>query len=534
MVILIAHQQFRLIMAEWIYKGDYTFDGEQRSISVREDFEVNIESALRSGWTNNTHKIIGDAVHVRYPGAPMHIKINNEISNGEILNKRFGKYFKPDRDFNGSTIINYQVGNDLIGWKDSSILVNVTPENDAPIWISREKIRTVERSVTEITKEEILANAKDIDGDNLKIDSFAVFYNKHKSSFKYKAEIEETPSSYKVHIPSMENKYNYEDYYWSFDMVTQVSDGKGGNLTLRTNLLVKELDPVTKQSEEGKTIDTKEETNIILNNTVNNYFDSSKTSNNINSWNTYKVNNSIKARDIVIQWFGNDSSVQQVLSISVTKILVIQTSSWNDKVLIKSVAQAGNAGGKIEAPQIDDLKSGNQGSVLNGAGGKDQIQAKAGWDLIDGGDNDDFIRAGNGRDIISGGLGADQLWGDFGWNTYKSEKDGFRDLIAIKSDQNLVNWLYGKAGNNSSGQKADIIEGLDANDVIKIIGASTGSLRFGNTSAHGISGIGIFAGDSLEALYTGGDLSVDQIRAMTSGDVSAAALNNTLSIYGSW
>ena len=273
---------------------------------------------------------------------------------------------------------------------------------------------------------------------------------------------------------------------------------------------------------------------FLVNNIINNYYNSNNTTTNINTWNTYKVNNSVKARDIVFQWFGNDTSIQQALSLSETKLLDIQASSWNDKVLIKSVGQAGDNGGRLEAPQIDDLKSGNQGSVLNGAGGKDQIQAKAGWDVLDGGANDDFIRAGNGRDIITGGLGADQLWGDFGWNTYKSEKDGFRDLIAIKSDQNLVNWLYGKAGNNANGQKADIIEGLDANDVIKILGASTGSLSFANTSAHGLSGIGIFVGDVLEALYTGGDLSIDQIRTMTSGDASTAAMNNTLSGYGSW
>lgn len=275
-------------------------------------------------------------------------------------------------------------------------------------------------------------------------------------------------------------------------------------------------------------------TTTVINNVVNNYYNSNNTTTNVNTWNTYRVDNSVKARDIVTQWFGNDTSIQQALSLSETKLLDIQASSWNDKVLIKSVGQAGDNGGPLEAPQIDDLTSGNQGSVLNGAGGKDQIQAKAGWDIIDGGADYDFIRAGNGRDIITGGFGADELWGDFGWNTYKSEKDGSRDLIAIKSDQNLVNWLYGKAGNNPNGEKADIIEGLDSNDVIKIVGASTESLSFANASAHGLSGIGIYAGGALEALYTGEDLNRDQIRGMTSGDASAAAMNNSLSGYGVW
>ena len=45
-------------------------------------------------------------------------------------------------------------------------------------------------------------------------------------------------------------------------------------------------------------------------------------------------------------------------------------------------------------------------------------------------------------------------------------------------------------------------------------------LEFQKASAHGVEGIGIFAGNALEALYVGGDLSLDQVKAMTSGDPS--------------
>ena len=209
-----------------------------------------------------------------------------------------------------------------------------------------------------------------------------------------------------------------------------------------------------------------------------------------------------------------------------------RSSSWAGDVTLKSSITANQAGGYLQAPQIDDLSRGGQGSIIKGSENNDQIYCKAGWDVVNGSFGNDYIRAGNGRDLITGGQGADELWGDFGWNTFTNEKDGFVDLIAIKSDQNLVNWLYGKAGNNPNGEKADIIEGLDSNDAIKIIGASTDSLSFRNASAHGLSGIGIFAGSALEALYTGGDLSIAQIQAMTSGDASAAAMNNTLDGYG--
>ena len=120
----------------------------------------------------------------------------------------------------------------------------------------------------------------------------------------------------------------------------------------------------------------------------------------------------------------------------------------------------------------NDVITGNSAAnKISGMKGNDRIYGKLGWDTIVGGEGNDFVRAGNGRDVITGGKGADELHGDFGWNTYTSEKDGFKDLIVIKSDQNLVNWRLKKAGNNPTGRKADIIEGLDANDSIRILGA---------------------------------------------------------------
>jgi len=212
----------------------------------------------------------------------------------------------------------------------------------------------------------------------------------------------------------------------------------------------------------------------------------------------------------------------------------ILASTWTSLVQIKSVHQVSAGGTREDIPQIDTLGTAvMQGSIVDGSSTNDVIWSKAGWDVISGGDGNDFIRAGNGRDFISGGLGADELHGDFGWNTFVSEKDGSSDLIAIKSDQFLSNWLYGKAGNNPNGEKADIIEGLDANDKIRIIGVFSPDItvRAGAT-AHGVSGIGIYAKGALEALYTGGDLSVAQITAMTSGDGSTAALANQITSYG--
>ena len=213
--------------------------------------------------------------------------------------------------------------------------------------------------------------------------------------------------------------------------------------------------------------------------------------------------------------------------------LSISSISWEGSIKVNLFAKASDQGETVYAKQIDFNSPDTHGSVIQGGKGSDVLMSKAGWDILDGGAGNDLIHGGNGRDIITGGSGSDELWGDFGWNTYKSEKDGYADLVAIKSDQWLENWMYGKAGNNPNSEKCDIIEGLDSTDQIRIVGAATSDLTFSaSASAHGISGIGIYAKGALEALYTGGDLSVAQIQSMTTGDASAAAMGNNINSYG--
>jgi hypothetical protein len=276
--------------------------------------------------------------------------------------------------------------------------------------------------------------------------------------------------------------------------------------------------------------------NNITNTTTNNnyvYINSNNTIN--NTWNTVLIDNSVNIRDVISQWFPTSASISQSQALTDTKFFDISASTWEDKVKINSVARSAVQGGRIDAQQVDFSADPRQGSLLSGDKSSDEIRGKAGWDVLDGGAANDFIRAGNGRDIITGGLGADELHGDFGWNTYKSEKDGASDLIAIKSDHYLVNWLYGQAGNNPNGEKADIIEGLDSIDKIKIIGVDTRDITFAaNVNAKGVTGIGIYGKGALEALYTGGDLTVAQITQMTSGDASAAAMSNSIDSYGVW
>lgn len=87
------------------------------------------------------------------------------------------------------------------------------------------------------------------------------------------------------------------------------------------------------------------------------------------------------------------------------------------------------------------------------------------------------------------------------------------DLIAVKSDQYVLNWFYGKAGNNPNSEKEDIIEGLDLINKIVIVAVGTNDLSFAASStAHGATGTGIYGKGALVALYTGGDLTLAQIQ----------------------
>jgi RTX calcium-binding nonapeptide repeat (4 copies) len=157
----------------------------------------------------------------------------------------------------------------------------------------------------------------------------------------------------------------------------------------------------------------------------------SNTNKTLDTWNVYQVLNSVKSGDIVSQWFGTAApATQQIQDVSNKKLMDVVANTWSDRVQINRVAKATDAGGKIEAKQIDFGSGEVVGSVVSGGIGNDIITGYAGWDILDGGLGNDLIHGGNGRD---------ELHGDFGWNTYKNETDGVSDLIAIKSDHYLVN-----------------------------------------------------------------------------------------------
>ena len=201
----------------------------------------------------------------------------------------------------------------------------------------------------------------------------------------------------------------------------------------------------------------------------------------------------------------------------------ILESTWSGKVRINREKTGSTSDSVIQAKQVvkGEHTSGWVGSIVTGTSENDIVRGLAGFDQLFGKDGDDVIHGGNGRDIIDGGKGSDELHGDFGWNTYKDQRDGSKDLIAIKSDQYLVNHWDGQAGNNPFGEKADFLEGLDKDDEVKIVGVATENLEFKEgVTARGVTGIGIYAGGSLEAVYTGKNLGLGDITQMTTGETT--------------
>ena len=185
-------------------------------------------------------------------------------------------------------------------------------------------------------------------------------------------------------------------------------------------------------------------------------------------------------------------------------------------------AEDDNGHGYNGTSSNDYLSGSDSTEIIAGFEGHDEIIAYRGADSIFGYEGNDLLRGGNGRDYICGGSGADDLYGGFGHNTFGDERDGSEDWLYFKSDQFSWNSLIGKAGNNPTGQKTDVIKGLDSYDKIFVQGVETSELSFSqvnNFSAPtgNFSGIGIFANGYLEGIYTGGDLSASQLQSMTSG-----------------
>ena len=69
------------------------------------------------------------------------------------------------------------------------------------------------------------------------------------------------------------------------------------------------------------------------NNTVN-------SNNKLSSWNIYRVDQTVKARDIVSQWFSDSTPISALSQdVTDTKLMDVVEKTWSDKVPINRVVQ---------------------------------------------------------------------------------------------------------------------------------------------------------------------------------------------------
>jgi Ca2+-binding RTX toxin-like protein len=263
-------------------------------------------------------------------------------------------------------------------------------------------------------------------------------------------------------------------------------------------------------------------------------------------------------QDAVLNLFlgGTDTLLAEYENVDITpldKLENVTLTGANVKLTGNAVANVlkGNAlNNEIRCGSGDDEARGFDGNdsiygddgndKLYGGKGDDRLFGALLNDIFFGEEGDDAMRGGNGRDTLTGGSGRDELQGDFGRNQFVDNKDSESDLLVIKADQTLVNPLFGNV-DNSGGTRCDLIGKIDAIDKIIIQGVTTAKLTFqagyswtepGTTTTY--VGTAIFADLKLEALYTGGDLTLDQLKAITTGDASADVINNTKGFYGTW
>ena len=159
------------------------------------------------------------------------------------------------------------------------------------------------------------------------------------------------------------------------------------------------------------------------------------------------------------------------------------------------------------------LAGGNNDDLLKGSALDEVIYGARGADQLFGLGGNDELWGDDGDDVLTGGRGSDRLAGGTGLNTFRSSVDGFVDTTIIRTDG---------TGGSGSADQVDIIEAIDGFDRINLEGVSSAQLSFGYVNhASGLgqtySGFGLYAEGVLQAVYTGHNLSIRHLRAITEG-----------------
>ncbi|GGF55935.1 hypothetical protein GCM10011332_06720 [Terasakiella brassicae] len=171
----------------------------------------------------------------------------------------------------------------------------------------------------------------------------------------------------------------------------------------------------------------------------------------------------------------------------------------------------------------DQVITGTPGEIV-GSSGSDQLSGGNGADVIRGGDGADFIWSHNGNDVIYGGSGNDFIWTDNGDDTVYGEGDN--DNIWTGNGDDTV---YGGSGNDFiwTGRDDDTASGGDGADIIYTsYGDDTIIYSDGDATLNGGSGTDTLRLDNGDNL----DLTTNSVKIYSIEQIDLQTDNNANSL----
>ncbi|WP_417832326.1 cadherin-like domain-containing protein [Terasakiella sp.] len=170
----------------------------------------------------------------------------------------------------------------------------------------------------------------------------------------------------------------------------------------------------------------------------------------------------------------------------------------------------------------DQVITGTPGEIV-GSSGSDQLSGGNGADVIRGGDGADFIWSHNGNDVIYGGSGNDFIWTDNGDDTVYGEGDNDNIWTGKGADT-----VYGGSGDDFiwTGRDGDTASGGEGADVIYTsYGDDTIIYSDGDATLNGGSGtdtLRLDNGDNLNLTTNSVKIySIEQIDLQTDGNANS-------------
>ncbi len=429
-------------------------------VAVNDSFSTNEDTALTITFASilKNDSDVEDGVNIKNLTKDNIIFSNPE--HGTITVTDTGIIYAPNKDFNGSDSLTYQI-KDSSGALSNSATISLTikPVNDTPVAASDSFIASEDTPIT-IKLADLLANDFDVeDGaaiQSLTLDKF-VFSNPSKGKI-----VKDTVNNTIIYTPN-------KDYNGSDSLTYQIKDSNGTLSNKATiNFTIESVN-------DAPVIGTK-----LANQSVKagNLFNYTLPANSFTDVDKDALTYSAKLADgsDLPSWLKFDSATKAFSGTS--------PSSIASALSIKVTASDGS----LDASQSFSLNitsnviNGNSGNnSLNGTALNDEIYGNDGIDTIKGNAGNDLIIGGKGADVLLGGIGNDQFIFKNLTDSTINESDLILDFIKGEDKINLSGLGFDEiraAGNNHSDHgleyhfdgKNTVIEDHNSNFAVKLAG----------------------------------------------------------------